>query len=162
MKGAEFSVHGIQNSRQGYQTLPTNGNLAVLTQWWLACWLLGLITTYTESGCEMNEWGEEDSEEREEMDGGSEKQRKWLKREQLVQIKSGDWCVSFALQLSICFVCFVYSILSKLIMGCDAQQISEKSYNKMSHFIQRTCSHLLMGAAVKKCHFNFSVTGLGI
>ncbi len=35
------------------------------------------------------------------------------KREQLVQIKSGDWCVSFTLQLSICFeVRFVYWILN--------------------------------------------------
>lgn len=32
--------------------------------------------TCTESGCEMNELREEDSEKREEMDGGSELERK--------------------------------------------------------------------------------------
>lgn len=32
--------------------------------------------THTESGCEMNEWREEDSGEGGEMDGGSEKERK--------------------------------------------------------------------------------------
>lgn len=32
--------------------------------------------THTESGCKMNEWGEEDSVEGDEMDGGSEEERK--------------------------------------------------------------------------------------
>lgn len=88
----------------------------------------------------MNEWGEEDSEQGEEMDEGSEKERKGAEQEQFVQIKSGDWCVSFTLQLSICFeVCFVYWILNKLIIGYDAGQISEISCNKISDF---TVTHL--------------------
>lgn len=36
--------------------------------------------THTESGWEMNEWGEEDSEGREEMDGGGERERKAAKK----------------------------------------------------------------------------------
>lgn len=32
--------------------------------------------SHTGSGCEMNEWGEVDSEEGEKMDGGSEEERK--------------------------------------------------------------------------------------
>ncbi len=56
---------------------------------------------------------------------GEERGReKRLRRKQLVQIKSGDWCVSFTLQLSICFVCFVYSLLNKPFIGCDAEQNS--------------------------------------
>lgn len=47
MKGAEFSVHEIQSNREGNQTPPTNSNHAILTQWWLACRWLGLITTYS-------------------------------------------------------------------------------------------------------------------
>ncbi len=35
----------------------------------------------TLSGCEMNEWGEEDSEGREEMDGGGERERKAAEKE---------------------------------------------------------------------------------
>lgn len=78
---------------------------------------------------------------------GREKQ---LKREQLVQIKSGDWCVSFTLQLPICFkVFFVPCVLGKLIVSCDVEQISEIPSNKISDFIQRTCSHLLMVAKAK-------------
>lgn len=45
MKGAEFSVRGIQSSGEGNQTLATNGIRTVLTQWWLACLWLSLITT---------------------------------------------------------------------------------------------------------------------
>lgn len=71
--------------------------------------------------------------------GEVRRKEKRLKREQLVQINSGDWCVSFTLQLSICFtVRSVYSTLSKLIIGCDADHISEISCNKIPGFIQRT------------------------
>lgn len=42
----------------------------------------------TQSGCEMNDWGDQDSEE-----GGRDGWGEKLKWEQLVEIKSGDWCV---------------------------------------------------------------------
>lgn len=72
---------------------------------------------------------------------GEEKRQQ---REQLVQIESGDWCVSLRLQLSICFkVCFVDSILSKLLMSCGAGQISAISCHENTRF--------------QKQHFNLSV-----
>lgn len=65
-------MRGIQSCAEGNQTLPTNGNHAGLTLQWLR---LPLAHSYHNTltlrvGCEMNEWGEEDSEEGGEMDRG--------------------------------------------------------------------------------------------
>ena len=73
--------------------------------------------TRAQSGCEMNEWGEEDSEgEGERWMGEVRGREKELKREQWVQIESGDWCVS----VSICPACLLYSVLSKLSTEWDS------------------------------------------
>lgn len=56
--------------------------------------------------------------------GRWEGEKKELEREQLVQIKSGDCCVSFTLQLPVCVkVRFISAIQSKLIIVCDAESI---------------------------------------
>lgn len=99
-KGNERSkVHCAQISGAADRVIKhrlTNGNHGVPTQLWLDCRRLSLITTHSQwKRCEMNEWGKRTSEEGEEMDGRSEGKRKG-KKEQLVQMKSGDWCV-FAL-----------------------------------------------------------------
>ncbi len=144
MKGAGFSVHGIQSSRDGNQTLQTNGNHAVLTQWWLACRWLILITTYSHREWVWDEWAERGGQWGRGRDGwgkweGEKRSRNgssWYKLNQGIGVFPSLYSSPSVLR---CVLCIGYWILNKLIIGYDAGQISEISYNKISDF---TITHL--------------------
>lgn len=101
MKGAEFSTH---RGDLGNQTLLTNGNHVPSIICAVAPPAAGqsLIASTLAVVCEKNEWvGERKGEQgREEMDEDREMERKAAEnREQLVEMKSVHWCVSFIEQL---------------------------------------------------------------
>lgn len=88
----------------------------------------------------MNEWGEEDSEEGEEMDEESEEEGNAAEKGAVgTNLIRGLVCFPSHYN-SICFkVCFVYSILSKLILGSNVDKkmtylaiINLISYKKIS------------------------------
>ena len=118
-----FSVHRIQSSTEGNQTLRTNGNHAASTQWWLVvCRRLLLITTYSHwkwVSDEWVEWGGHQGRGRDrwgvrgnKKEKAAEKGSSWHKLNQGTSVCV--YWVSFALVPSICFqVCFVYSILQQ-------------------------------------------------
>lgn len=120
MKGAEFSVRRIQSSSAGNQTLPTNGNPDTMVYNILPLrvgvrWMSGERRAVRRG----NRWM-----------GEVRRREKQQKREQLVQIKSRDWCVSFTKQISVCFGYWVNRL------SCDTKHISEIFYKTRSYIIQ--------------------------